>query len=142
MDPETNVCYGEGGAGLFSDGKLITRIKSDLVSYVMEKFVAFGAPPETAYESNPHLGSNKIRTIITQISNWLRAQGTELRYNTKVTEIISENGKVTGVKLSTGEKSNIPKVLITFLKKITTGSIVHFLGKITATVIYPMDSQL
>ncbi len=103
MDPETNVCYGEGGAGLFSDGKLITRIKSDLVSYVMEKFVAFGAPPETAYESNPHLGSNKIRAIINQISNWLRSQGTELRYNTKVTEILTEGDKAIGVKLSTGE---------------------------------------
>lgn len=103
MDPETNVCYGEGGAGLFSDGKLITRIKSDLVPYVMEKFVAFGAPPETAYESNPHLGSNKIRAIINQISNWLRSQGTELRYNTKVTQILTEGDKAIGVKLSTGE---------------------------------------
>lgn len=103
LDPETNVCYGEGGAGLFSDGKLITRIKSDLVKYVMEKFVDFGAPPETAYISNPHLGSNKIRAIINQISNWLRAQGTELRYNSKVTEIITNNDQAIGVKLSTGE---------------------------------------
>lgn len=103
LDPETNVCYGEGGAGLFSDGKLITRIKSDLVQYVMEKFVDFGAPPETAYVSNPHLGSNKIRTIITQISNWLRSKNCEIRYNTKVTELLTEGAKVTGVKLSTGE---------------------------------------
>jgi uncharacterized FAD-dependent dehydrogenase len=104
LDPETNVCYGEGGAGLFSDGKLITRIKSDLVHYVMEKFVAFGAPPETAYVSNPHLGSNKIRTIITQISNWLRAQNCDIRYNTRVEEILTEGNKTIGVKLSTGEK--------------------------------------
>lgn len=103
LDPETNVCYGEGGAGLFSDGKLITRIKSDLVQYVMEKFVDFGAPAETAYVSNPHLGSNKIRTIITQISNWLRAQNCDIRYNTKVTEILTEGNKAVGVKLSTGE---------------------------------------
>lgn len=103
LDPETNVCYGEGGAGLFSDGKLITRIKSDLVQYVMEKFVDFGAPPDTAYVSNPHLGSNKIRTIITQISNWLRAQNCEIRYNTKVSEILTEGDKIIGVKLTTGE---------------------------------------
>jgi uncharacterized FAD-dependent dehydrogenase len=103
LDSETNVCYGEGGAGLFSDGKLITRIKSDLVQYVMEKFVQFGAPPETAYVSNPHLGSNKIRTIITQISNWLRDQGTDLRYNTKVEELLIQEDKVIGVKLSNGE---------------------------------------
>lgn len=104
LDPETNVCYGEGGAGLFSDGKLITRIKSDLVGYVMEKFVAFGAPPETAYVSNPHLGSNKIRTIITQISNWLRDQKCEIRYNTRVTKILTNGEKAVGVELSTGEK--------------------------------------
>lgn len=103
LDPETNVCYGEGGAGLFSDGKLITRIKSNLVQYVMEKFVDFGAPAETAYVSNPHLGSNKIRTIITHISDWLRKQGCEVRYNTKVTELLIEGDKVVGVKLSSGE---------------------------------------
>lgn len=104
LDPETNVCYGEGGAGLFSDGKLITRIKSDLVSYVMRKFVDFGAPPETAYVSNPHLGSNKIRTIITQISQWLVSKGCDIRYNTRVEKILTENGKAVGVELSTGEK--------------------------------------
>lgn len=103
LDPETNVCYGEGGAGLFSDGKLITRIKSNHVQYVMEKFVDFGAPPETAYESNPHLGSNKIRTIITHISNWLREKNCDIRYNTRVTEVLTDGHKATGVKLSTGE---------------------------------------
>lgn len=103
LDPETNVCYGEGGAGLFSDGKLITRIKSDLVQYVMEKFVDFGAPADTAYISNPHLGSNKIRGIITHISNWLRSQNCDIRYNTRVDELMTENDKVIGVKLSNGE---------------------------------------
>lgn len=103
MDPETNVCYGEGGAGLFSDGKLITRIKSPLVQYVMEKFVDFGAPPDTAYVSNPHLGSNKIRTIISQISNWLRSKNCEIKYNARVEELLTEEGKVVGVKLSNGE---------------------------------------
>jgi uncharacterized FAD-dependent dehydrogenase len=104
LDSDTNVCYGEGGAGLFSDGKLITRIKSDLVHYVMKKFVDFGAPAETAYISNPHLGSNKIRTIISQISNWLRSQNTEIRYQAKVEEILTEQNKVIGVKLQSGEK--------------------------------------
>jgi hypothetical protein len=104
LDEETNVCYGEGGAGLYSDGKLITRIKSNLVSYVMEKFVQFGAPEETAYISNPHLGSNKIRTIISDISNWLRSCGTEIRYNTRVDQIITKDNKVVGVRLQSGEE--------------------------------------
>ena len=104
LDPETNVCYGEGGAGLYSDGKLITRIKSDLVSYVMEKFVTFGAPADTAYVSNPHLGSNKIRAIINQISDWLRLQNCDVRCNTKVVEILTKDNKAIGVKLQNGEE--------------------------------------
>ncbi len=103
FDTETNVCYGEGGAGLFSDGKLITRVKSDFVKYVMEKFVDFGAPADTAYISNPHLGSNKIRGIITKISDWLREKNCELLYNVRVEEILTKDNKAIGVKLSNGE---------------------------------------
>jgi uncharacterized FAD-dependent dehydrogenase len=104
FDTENNVCYGEGGAGLFSDGKLITRIKSPFVQYVMNRFVDFGAPKETAYISNPHLGSNKIRGLINQMSDYLRSKGTNVRYNTRVEKLLIENAKVVGVELSTGEK--------------------------------------
>lgn len=102
LNPESNVCYGEGGAGLFSDGKLITRVKSPYVKYVMNKFVEFGAPKETAYISNPHLGSNKIRNIIYGIADHLRSIGCEIHYNTRVDEILYEDKKVTGVKLNSG----------------------------------------
>lgn len=104
LNPESNVCYGEGGAGLFSDGKLITRIKSDYVKYVMKKFVEYGAPKETEYMSNPHLGSNKIRSIISKISDDLKNKGSLFYYNTKVVEILFSGNKVTGVLLSNGEK--------------------------------------
>lgn len=104
FDTENNVCYGEGGAGLFSDGKLITRIKSPFVQYVMNRFVDFGAPKETAYISNPHLGSNKIRGLINQMTDYLRSKGTVVRYNTRVDKLIMENGKIIGVELGNGEK--------------------------------------
>lgn len=104
FDSENNVCYGEGGAGLFSDGKLITRIKSPFVQYVMNRFVDFGAPKETAYISNPHLGSNKIRGLINQLTDYLRSKGTEVRYNTRVDRLIEEHGKIIGVELANGEK--------------------------------------
>lgn len=104
FDTENNVCYGEGGAGLFSDGKLITRIKSPFVQYVMNRFVDFGAPKETAYISNPHLGSNKIRGLINQLTDYLRSKGTEVRYNTRVDRLIEEHGKIIGVELANGEK--------------------------------------
>jgi len=101
---ENNVCYGEGGAGLFSDGKLITRIKSPYVQYVMNRFVDFGAPPETAYISNPHLGSNKIRAIINRLTDYLREKGAEVRYNTRAVNMLTDGKKVIGVELSNGEK--------------------------------------
>lgn len=104
FNPENNVCYGEGGAGLFSDGKLITRIKSPFVQYVMNRFVDFGAPPETAYISNPHLGSNKIRGLINKMSEYLQSKGSHVRYNTRVDRLISEGNKIIGVELHTGEK--------------------------------------
>lgn len=104
LNTESNVCFGEGGAGLFSDGKLITRVKSPLVKYVMKKFVEFGAPAETAYISNPHLGSNKIRALITKISDHLKEHGCEFYYNKRVESLIYEGAKVVGVELSGGEK--------------------------------------
>jgi uncharacterized FAD-dependent dehydrogenase len=103
FDPENNVCYGEGGAGLFSDGKLITRIKSPYVQYVMNRFVDFGAPADTAYISNPHLGSNKIRGLINSMTDYLRSCGSEVKYNTRVDELLFEGSKVVGVKLSNNE---------------------------------------
>lgn len=102
FDRENNVCFGEGGAGLFSDGKLITRIKSAYVHYVMQRLVDFGAPPETAWLSNPHLGSNKIRQLIGKISDYLLSRGCEIMYNTRVDELIESDGKITGVKLNDG----------------------------------------
>jgi len=109
LDPEANVCYGEGGAGLFSDGKLITRIKDKHVQYVMNKLVEFGAPKEVAYESNPHLGSNKIRSLITSLSNYLITRGVEMRFNTQVKKIhyiqsdSTQEKIITGVEISGGE---------------------------------------
>ncbi len=104
LNPDSNVCFGEGGAGLFSDGKLITRVKSNFIKYVMKKFVDFGAPKEVEYLSNPHLGSNKIRKIITKISDALKEKGHEIIYNTKVVELIQGNGKTTGVVLANGKQ--------------------------------------
>lgn len=112
LNPESNVCYGEGGAGLFSDGKLITRVKSPYVKYVMKKFVEFGAPEEVAYISNPHLGSNKIRNIIYGMAEHLRSVGCEIHYNTRVDEILYQDKKVCGVKVSTGKVIETDHVIL------------------------------
>ncbi|MEC7275785.1 MAG: NAD(P)/FAD-dependent oxidoreductase [Bdellovibrionota bacterium] len=106
LDTDNNVCFGEGGAGLFSDGKLITRIKSPFVQYVMDRFVDFGAPPETAWVSNPHLGSNKIRQLIGKMTDELKEKGHEIRYHTCVEKLLysEDKKKVIGVETREGEK--------------------------------------
>ena len=104
FDKENNVCFGEGGAGLFSDGKLITRVKSPHIKYVMNKFVDFGAPKEVAYVSNPHLGSNKIRGLISKITDHLKESGHDIRYEKKVAKLLYAKDSVVGVELEDGEK--------------------------------------
>lgn len=97
LNEESNVCFGEGGAGLFSDGKLITRIKSPHIQYVMDRLVDFGAPSEIAYKSNPHLGSNRMRRIITQLTHYLKESGCEIYYSTKCTDLVIDHSEVKGV---------------------------------------------
>lgn len=83
VDPDSNVCFGEGGAGTFSDGKLITRVKSPYIRYVMEQLVRFGAPEEILYLSNPHVGSNKIRKVIHALTEYLKENDCDVRFETR-----------------------------------------------------------
>jgi len=86
VNPDSNTCFGEGGAGAFSDGKLITRIKSPFKQFVMEQMVRFGAPDEILYLANPHVGSNKIRTIINNITRYLNENGCPIHFDTRAEE--------------------------------------------------------
>lgn len=103
LNPEDNVCFGEGGAGLYSDGKLITRIKSPHIPYVMRRMVDFGAPPEVEYLANPHLGSNKIRRLIPKMRQFLIEKGCRIHFNTRVTDFTFSNKKITGIKTANGD---------------------------------------
>lgn len=104
LDPRNNVCYGEGGAGLYSDGKLITRIKSPHIPYVLERLVRFGAPAEIQYLANPHVGSDKIRRVIPKIREFLKANGCEIHYDTKIEKILTEGERIIGVETERGER--------------------------------------
>lgn len=104
LDLDSNVCNGEGGAGTFSDGKLITRIKSPLIDRVMQAFVDYGAPPEITYVYNPHVGSNLIREVIRHMSDDLIARGADLRFNTRVSGLDMSDNAVQGVSLDTDER--------------------------------------
>lgn len=115
---DNNVCYGEGGAGLFSDGKLITRVKSPHVKYVMKKLVELGAPKEILYDSNPHVGSNKIRQLIKNISEYLIENGHQIHLNQRVTELLykshsnGETNQVVGVRTKEGKEYHSEQVLL------------------------------
>lgn len=112
LNLKDNVCFGEGGAGLYSDGKLITRIKSPHISYVMNRLVKFGAPKEIEYLSNPHVGSDRIRRIIPKIREYIQANGGQFHFNTKVTELNFENKKCTGFKTEDGATYNSDHVIL------------------------------
>lgn len=104
LDPRNNVCFGEGGAGLYSDGKLITRIKSPEIPYVMHRLVKFGAPDEIQWLSNPHVGSDKIRRVIPKMRAFLQEHGCTIHFDTQVTEFLTEGKQITGVKTEHGDK--------------------------------------
>ena len=103
LDPRNNVGFGEGGAGLFSDGKLITRIKSPHIPYVMQRLVQFGAPPEIEFQANPHVGSDRIRRVIPKLREHFKALGGQIQFDAKVTEILTRDRQIEGVKLESGE---------------------------------------
>jgi uncharacterized FAD-dependent dehydrogenase len=112
FDPRNNVCYGEGGAGLYSDGKLITRIKSPFIPYVMQRLVKFGAPEEIKYLANPHVGSDKIRRIIPKIRNYIEELGGTIHFDTQVRKIHFAQRQVEGLSTEHGTLFRSPHVIL------------------------------
>ncbi|MET0660662.1 MAG: NAD(P)/FAD-dependent oxidoreductase [Steroidobacteraceae bacterium] len=105
LTPESNVQFGEGGAGLFSDGKLYSQIK-DPKFYgrkVMQEFVRAGAPEEILYVSKPHIGTFRLTGVVARMREEIIAIGGELRFESKVTEVSIEDGQLEGVTLASGE---------------------------------------
>jgi len=105
LNPESNVQFGEGGAGTFSDGKLYSQIK-DPKHYgrkVIQEFVKAGAPPEIQYVSHPHIGTFRLVGMVEEMRNTIKALGGEIRFESRVDDIHVENNQVQGVTLQTGE---------------------------------------
>ena len=107
LHPWSNICFGAGGAGTYSDGKLITRIRSPYIGFIMDAFVRYGAPENIRFLYNPHLGSNKIRQCITHMLEDMEAGGCVIRYNTRFTDFVSSaEGEVTSVRTDDGSSIN------------------------------------
>ena len=106
LNPESNVQFGEGGAGTFSDGKLYSQVK-DPNFYgrkVVTEFVEAGAPEEILYVSKPHIGTFKLVTMIEKMRAKIIELGGEIHFSTRVDDIHIEDGQITGVTLSNGEE--------------------------------------
>ncbi|WP_368164240.1 NAD(P)/FAD-dependent oxidoreductase [Aeromonas sp. R6-2] len=114
LNPESNVQFGEGGAGTFSDGKLYSQVK-DPHFYgrkVITEFVEAGAPEEILYVSKPHIGTFKLVTMIEKMRAKILELGGEIRFSTRVDDIHMEEGQITGVTLSNGEEIKTRHVVL------------------------------
>jgi len=115
LDTESNVQFGEGGAGAFSDGKLNTGIKSPHVRTVLETFVAHGAPEEILYLQKPHVGTDLLRGVVASIREEIIRLGGEVRFETRLTGLLLRGSRVEGVALRHGdvdEELSCPAVLL------------------------------
>lgn len=104
LHPESNVQFGEGGAGTFSDGKLYSQIK-DPKHYgrkVLMEFVKAGAPPEIVYVSKPHIGTFRLVKMVEQMRATIEGLGGEFRFESRVDDVLIEHGKIRGVRLADG----------------------------------------
>ena len=98
LDTECNIQFGEGGAGTFSDGKLTTGIKDRRIGWIFRKMVEFGAPDEILYLAKPHIGTDKLRTVVKQLRQRVADLGGEVRFGARFCGFTAENGAVSSVE--------------------------------------------
>jgi uncharacterized FAD-dependent dehydrogenase len=105
LNPQSNYCFGEGGAGTYSDGKLYTRAKDRAgVAAVLADLVRFGAPPEIEVESRPHVGSNRLPKVLTALREHLQRAGVTYRFESEVAGLRAERGHVRALRLAGGDE--------------------------------------
>ena len=103
LDVRSNVQFGEGGAGTFSDGKLNTGVNDPRIGWVLEQFVKFGARENILYDAKPHVGTDVLLTVVQNLRHTIIGLGGEVRFNSQVTGIRHADGKLTGLELESGE---------------------------------------
>lgn len=113
VDPDSNYCFGEGGAGTYSDGKLYTRSgKKEDIARILRRFVAYGASPDILVDAHPHIGTNKLPAIITAMREGIvRARG-DVRFGARVTGLVVKSGQLRGVKLLDGTTIDATRVVL------------------------------
>ena len=108
LDEDSNIQFGEGGAGTFSDGKLNTQTHSGYNKQVFDTFIKFGAPEEIAYLNKPHIGSDKLRGVVKNMRAYIENNGGKVLFRTKLVDISAANGRINSVTLeNNGKKTKI-----------------------------------
>jgi len=112
LNPQSNVQFGEGGAGTFSDGKLTTRVKHPLAARVLETFIACGAAEDIRIDAKPHIGTDVLRTVLINLRTQLRSAGVEIRYHSRLTDLEIEHGCIKGVVVNASEQIHCDAVVL------------------------------
>lgn len=112
LNSKSNVQFGEGGAGTFSDGKLTTRIKDIRCQKVLEYLVNSGAPEEILYTNKPHIGTDILKNVVKNIRNHIVSKGGEVRFNTQAVDFLIDQNTIEGIKLDTGEVLETTQVIL------------------------------
>lgn len=112
FNPVSNVQFGAGGAGTFSDGKLTTRVNDAAMGYILQTFVEAGAPEAILYEQKPHVGTDKLRAMVTGLITAIENYGGEIKYETQAVDFLFDQGKLTGVRTNSGEKLTTNAVIL------------------------------
>ena len=111
LDTKTNVQFGEGGAGTFSDGKLNTGVNNPRIGWILERFVEFGAAEDILFDAKPHVGTDVLLTVVQNLRKRIINLGGEVRFNSQVVNIRSENGCLTGLELADGSAIECDKAV-------------------------------
>ena len=111
-DPESNVVYGEGGAGAFPDGKIYTRKRDGELGWVFRRLVDFGADPEILEEGWAHLGTDKIRQILPNLRQKILDLGGRVQFGARVTDLLTDEGRCVGVRLKDGSEERADVVVV------------------------------
>ncbi len=112
LDPESNMNFGEGGAGAYTDGKLSTRINHPLVRKVIETFARYGAPDRILVDGKPHIGSDLLPFAVARLREELVAGGCEVRFESRVDDVLSTDGRASGVLLADGTRLDSDRVVL------------------------------
>ncbi len=114
VSPDSNYCFGEGGAGAFSDGKLYTRSKKrGSIESILNALYRHGAPEEILIDAHPHIGTDRLPNVIKAIRETIIKHGGEVHFSTKVTDFVLNGDEIKGVKCANGDTYNGPVILAT-----------------------------